>query len=264
MWDQEPVDHLYIHGEQGVGDEVMFASFLPTVKAKRITLEVNPKVAELMRKSFPDVEIVTKETRGQYDAKIPMGSLRHEFNAVPYLKPSLERVEHYKRELKKLGPGPYVAVTWLGGTKQTRVVDRSMNPESLRPILDRYTCVSAQYWTGNPYIEQDRVKAGIPKIDDASAGEDLHEQAALFAAVDAVVTVQQTAVHVAGGVGAKTFVLISDKPHWRYGTEGDSLPFYKDVALYRKKDSWDEAISRLKEDLDAHFCRVPRTEQEAA
>lgn len=263
LWDGSPVERLYIHGEQGVGDEVMFACALPFVKAKHITLEVNPKVANLMRKSFPDFEVVT-DPSGEHDAKVPIGSLigRYGFNPEPYLKPDPWKVIEYRKRLEALGPGPYVALTWVGGTKATRAQDRSISLSMLKPLMSEYTCVSAQYEDSNPYIGPEREQAGLPKVDEP--GMDLHDQAALFKAVDAVVTVQQTAVHVAGAVGARTYALIGSHPHWRYGVEGDRLPFYKDVRLYRKQTTWEEALQRLKAELDADFGRVPRAEQEAA
>jgi hypothetical protein len=260
-WDGKPVGHLYIHGEQGVGDEVMFASSIPPMKhlAQKITLEVNAKVADLMKATWPEFDVVTVETPGQYDAKIPIGSLMVMFgmNRTPYLKPDEELVESYRKELKKLGPGPYIAVTWHGGSKQTRVVDRTMRPQCLES-LKHYTLVSAQYWdfgqgVKNPYVEEDRKAVGIAKINDESTGTNLHHQAALFAAVDAVVTVQQTAVHVAGGVGAKTWALIGEAPHWRYGTEGNDLPFYSSVKLLRKSGEWADLVKQAAKEIDVHF-----------
>ena len=267
-WDGSYVESLYVHGEQGVGDEVMFASALAYVKAKHVTVEVNPKVAPLILKSFPDFDVVTDEFDAEFDAKIPIGSLIGMFgpNKESYLNPDPWRVQFYREELKKLGPGPYIALTWHGGTKQTRCEDRSISLEMLRPLMDRYTCVSGQYDSGNPYVEKQRLDCGLAKINDESCGEDLHEQAALFKACDAVVTVQQTAVHVAGGVGVPTFAVIGHSPHWRYGLEGDSLPWYGSVKLYRrgKQEGWDQAIAKAIEAVDAHFGIVQRAEPAAA
>jgi tetratricopeptide (TPR) repeat protein len=264
-WDGSYVGHLYIHGEQGTGDEVMFASALPYVKAKHVTVEVNRKVAPLIQKSFPDFDVVTEETPGDYDAKVPIGSLigRFGFNKEPYLKPDPWRVQYYRDELKKLGPGPYVALTWIGGTKQTRVEDRSVSIKDLQPIRDAFTCVSAQY-LAHPMVEQERLEADLPKIDEASSGEDLHEQAALFLAVDAVVTVQQTAVHVAGSVGAPCYALIGSMPHWRYGIEGSDMPWYSTVKLYRNQSDWSEVVQRVLRDLHASHGRIQRTAEVAA
>lgn len=259
IWDGRDVNHLYIHGEQGVGDEVMFASNLTHVtNAKNVTIEVNPKVEKLIKLSFPNWNVITKEAQGDYDAKIAIGSLCNlygKFNDAPYLKPDPERVAFYRSELKKLGEAPYIAVTWLGGLKATRVEDRSISVKSLKPILDEFTCVSAQY-NSNPVIEQERLEVGLHKINDECVGGDLAEQAALFAAVDAVVTVQQTAVHVAGAVGAKTYAMIGEHPHWRYGLDGNKLPWYRTVELFRQKsgaalkDVVNDVLLKLKNDFN--------------
>jgi tetratricopeptide (TPR) repeat protein len=261
IWKGEPVDHLYIHGEQGVGDEIMFASMLQLVtNAQRITVEVHEKVAPLIKRTWPHFTVVTTETAGDYDAKVAIGSLHHILGAykvdAAYLVPDPARVAHYRAELAKLGPGPYVALTWMGGMKATRVEDRSMNLELLRPVMETFTCVSAQYDTTNPIVEQDRAAAGLAKIDDTSIGGDLADQAALFAAVDAVVTVQQTAVHVAGAVGTPCYALIGSHPHWRYGVSGDSLPWYPSVRLFRQKDTWERVVARVLTTLK-HELRKP-------
>lgn len=267
QWDGKPVDHLYIHGEQGVGDEIMFASAIPHMLglAKRVTLEVNAKVAGIAKQTWPDFHVVKEELAGVYDAKIPIGSLIGMFghNTKPFLNPHPEKVAFYRRELEKMGPGPYVALTWLGGTKETRALERSLTLSTLKPITDRYTCVSAQYSLPNTFsiIEQDRLRGGLKKINNESCGDDLHDQAALFKAVDAVVTVQQTAVHVAGGVGAKTFALIGKQPHWRYGIDVDRMPFYGDVRLFRKKDQWEDVVERV---LDALERELSGAEQATA
>lgn len=255
-WRGGPVDHLYIHGEQGIGDEIMFGSMLPFVDAKRVTIEVNPKVANIIKRTFPEWNVLTKEALQGYTAKVALGSLPgifKKFHPAPYLKPDPERIAFYRAELEKLGPGPYVALTWLGGMKETRAVDRSLNLRQLEPIRSEFTCVSAQYADTNPLIEPERLEAGLPFITRESTGTDIAEQAALFAAVDAVVTVQQTAVHVAGAVGAACYALIPEKPHWRYGVEGERMPWYDSVRLYRKRTSWEalvqEALADMRRDL---------------
>lgn len=253
IWDGKYTEHLYIHGEQGVGDEVMFASMLPYVKAGRVTIEVNKKLENIIKNTYPEFNVVTEETIGDYTAKIPIGSLNslfNKFNSGAYLSPDPERVKFYREELERLGEAPYIAITWVGGTKATRIEDRSIRLESMREILDKYTCVSAQYSDTNPMIEKERIAAGLHKINDECTGLDLAEQAALFAAVDAVVTVQQTAVHVAGSIGAKTYAMIGSRPHWRYGVSGTTLPWYESVKLYRQKnDDWDDVISTVIDDL---------------
>jgi tetratricopeptide (TPR) repeat protein len=270
QWGGEHVGHLYLHGEQGVGDEVMFASLIPDVlqRVDRLTVEAHVKLAGLLRQSFPEIAVVSKEAEATgilCDAKCGMGTAasffrrsREQFPGTPYLKPDNELVAHYRTELRKLGPGPYVALTWVGGVKKTRVEDRSIPLALYRPILNKYTCVSAQYTIhAAEEIEYEREKAGLAKIDAASCGDDMHAQAALFAACDAVVTVCQTAVHVAGSIGVPAFVLVPSRPSWRYGIEGEDLPWYNSVRLFRQgaADTWLQVITRVEDALERQFSR---------
>ena len=264
-WDGSPVEHLYLHGEQGVGDEIMFASLIPEAlqRAQRITVEAHVKLAGLLQQSFPEIAVISdeREATGTYDAKCGIGSLAQwwrrsaaDFPGTPYMKPDPQRVEHYRARLRELGQGPYVGVTWVGGTKKTRVEDRSVPLVLYRPILNRYTCVSAQYTiSAREEIEAEREQAGLPKIDDAASGDDMHAQAALLRACDAVVTVCQTAVHVAGSVGTPTYVAVPKTPSWRYGIAGDDLPWYSSVRLFRQgeADTWLQVISRIETALRA-------------
>lgn len=270
-WDFEATDHLYVHGEQGVGDEIMFLSCIDEAirRARHVTVEVHPSLAAIVKTTWPDVSVVTEETLGDYTAKIPMGSLCGHFRrsddafpGTPYLRPNPALVEHYRVRLAAIGPRPWVALTWLGGAKRTRTEDRSLELTSLRPFMDAYTCVSAQYEHVQPFVKVERERNKLVALDDLCVGKDIAHQAALFAAVDAVVTVQQTAVHVAGAVGAKTYAMISDVPHWRYGQSGD-LPWYKSVKLYRKQNEWQTVINNVRKDI-ADFVGVSGSKREAA
>ena len=262
IWDGLQVRHLYIHGEQGVGDEIMFLSIVDEAikSAMHVTLEVNRKVAALARMTWPHIDVVTDETPGDYSAKIPIGSLAGmyrrnvgDFPGRAYLKPDPRRVEFYRSRLEEFGKPPYVALTWVGGIKATRVEHRSMSLSELKPIRDAFTCVSAQYNDRNPHIDVEAEKYGLKKINEESAGGDLAEQAALFKAVDAVVTVQQTAVHVAGAVGTPCFALIAHNPQWRYLMSGNRMPWYDSVQLFRKPEDGEWPVKDVLKALKREF-----------
>ena len=262
IWDGLQVRHLYIHGEQGVGDEIMFLSIVDEAikSAMHVTLEVNRKVAALARMTWPHIDVVTDETPGDYSAKIPIGSLAGmyrrnvgDFPGRAYLKPDPRRVEFYRSRLEEFGKPPYVALTWVGGIKATRVEHRSMSLSELKPIRDAFTCVSAQYNDRNPHIDVEAEKRGLKKINEESAGGDLAEQAALFKAVDAVVTVQQTAVHVAGAVGTPCFALIAHNPQWRYLMSGNRMPWYDSVQLFRKPEEGEWPVKDVLKALKREF-----------
>lgn len=81
-------------------------------------------------------------------------------------------------------------------------------------------------------------------------GKDIDHLASLMSKLDMVITVCQTAVHVAGALGIPCLVLVPSAPSWRYGITGN-LPWYNSVDLIRQEgEDWSgcvgEAAERLK------------------
>lgn len=258
LWDGKPVGRLYLHGEQGKGDEIMFLSILKDVLplAKEIVVEVNGSVKPLVdQMGYQTVTVVPgqDEATGKFDAKCALADLGQFFRNRPedfpgthYLKADPERVEHYRNELNKLGPGPYVGVSWFGGTKATRVHVRTVSIGRWKNLLEDVTAVSLQWGEfGSP----DAIKHDVAVIEGASDGKNLAEQAALIEALDYVITVQGTAVHLSGALGKKTYVLTSNSPSWRYGAEscGNKMSWYGSVELIRqgKEEKWDSVLERV-------------------
>ena len=260
-WDGKSVDNLYLHGEQGKGDEVMYLSMLKDCLhlAKNIVVELNDAVAPLLRMmEYPNVTVVTGQKEAndlgiKFDAKYALGDLgflfrndEKDFDGMAYLKADPERVDHYRNELNKLGPGPYVGIAWIGGTKTTKIHKRTIGLNRWNKLLDGITAVSLQY---GDFGEPEANKYGIPSFGEASNGKDLLEQAALIEACDYVVTVAQTAVHLAGALGKKTYVMVCETPSWRYGAEstGNKMPWYESVELIRqaKGEEWESVLDRV-------------------
>jgi hypothetical protein len=80
-----------------------------------------------------------------------------------------------------------------------------------------------------------------PEIDD------FDQLAGLAAAMDVIVTVQTTLVHLCGAIGQACRVLVPQVPEWRYGAHGARMPWYESVTLYRqdRPGSWSEPMGRL-------------------
>lgn len=65
--------------------------------------------------------------------------------------------------------------------------------------------------------------------------------------MDYVVSVQNTNVHLSGALGKKCFALINSNPEWRYGINGDELPWYRSVKLIRQviPGDWERVIKAI-------------------
>jgi hypothetical protein len=264
LWEGQHVGHLAVHGEQGLGDEIMFMSVLGEAiqRCDKVTIEVEPRLMDLVQRSFPNVEVYGNEKAmrahgGPFDAVIPVGSLgnffRHsntDFPGTPYLVPDPERVEFWRRQYAMQGPRPFVGVAWQGGSKETRVLQRTVSAKSL-DFCKRGTAISLQY---GEHAELEAVKTGYLFWPE-SIGKDMDDLAAMVAACDVIVTVAQTLVHVAGAVGVPTHVLTPLHSSWRYGM-GDTMPWYGSVKLHRQKkaDDWGNPLAMVKQEIDK-LCR---------
>src|SRR5262249_39096600 len=81
VWDGCYVDGaLLAWGAQGIGDQIFFAGMLDDLKhrAKRLIVEVEPRLVQLLRRSFPELEVFSHADEpypGKIDRMIALGSL---------------------------------------------------------------------------------------------------------------------------------------------------------------------------------------------
>ena len=267
MWDGKRNRAVVVWGEQGLGDEVMFGTCLPDFikKVKNTIIDCHPRLLDTFKRSFPGIPVygtrksqeIDWHNNHKIDSQIAIGSLPYffrksakDFPGTPYLKADPGRIKHYRSELEKLGPGPYVGIAWFGGEKKTRFDYRMIPLKDWGPIRNTgCTFISLQYnkWGHKSEAEKNNLTHWDEPIDN------LDEQMALIMACDLVISVCQTAVHFSGALGRECWCLTPSKPAWRYGVSGDYMAWYgKTVKLIRQEegDDWKfvirEAAQRLK------------------
>lgn len=255
------------YGEQGIGDEVSFASCIPDLQRggeegpNKVIIECDSRLVGLFKRSF-NCEVhgtrykkqVDWPLKQEIDASVAVGSLPgfyrnsvEEFPGTPYLVADPQRRLMWRTLLDSLGPKLKVGLAWTGGMKKTGEHIRSLELKDLGPIWRQdATFISLQYKDA-PEVEEVEKDTGIKihHFPHATQTQDMDDQAALMAELDLVITVQQTAVHLGGGLGIPTWVLIPRSPLWRYGLSGDTMPWYKSVKLYRQKAMWVHTISEV-------------------
>lgn len=266
-WTGEKGMTLICYGEQGIGDEISFASCIPDLqKENTVIIECDHRLAGLFRRSFGCDVYGTRYKKDRIewpykypiDATVAVGSLPgfyrnsvEEFPGTPYLIADPQRRLQWRTLLDSLGPKMKVGIAWTGGMNRTGTVRRSLELEALLPILRQdATFISLQY-KDCPEVEAVEEVHGI-KVHHwrhAMQTDDYDDTAALVAELDLVITVQQSAVHLAGGLGVPTWVMLPKAPLWRYGLTGTTMPWYKCVRLYRQKDKWVHTIAEVATDL---------------
>ena len=77
-------------------------------------------------------------------------------------------------------------------------------------------------------------------------------------ACDLVITTDSAIGHLAGALGAPTWLLLHHPPDWRWGLEGDSTFWYPSMRLFRQQQrgNWPAVIERVKLELQSWLaCR---------
>lgn len=259
IWDGTPGQKIVIYGEQGLGDEIMYASCIPDVAAD-ITIDCDKRLEGLFRRSFPDCKVygTRRETDVDwletYDASCPIGMLPQFMRTdqkfcpkTPYLIPDPERVLQWKALFKSYGK-PVIGICWTGGSKHNHPHRRTIDIHDFQPLFDQDAIfVSLQYKDSEPH-------ARVLEFPRATRTPDYDDTAGLVAALDHVVGIHTTVHHLAGAMGVPATILVPDKCSWIYAQD---MPWYQS-KLHRKKsgETWKACIGRLDA---ANICRFRST-----
>lgn len=266
QWKGEKTGTLVIHGEQGIGDEIMYLSVLERIKdrADRIVVETTPRLVSLMRRSlgvecYPSMDSILNDGIVP-DHIIAMGSLpgivklsRKDAKTTGYLQYDITRQFMWRQKLKRLAKGrPIIGIAWQGGVPQTHKVLRNPPRELFKTIdPEKYFLVSVQYTQ-----EAGKFAAELGAYHNQPAIDDLDEQCALVASLDCLVTVAQTSMHFAGGTNTPCIGLIASKPRWDcIGETEDDMPWWASVKLIRQRENdWNDVFVRLNRELETRYA----------
>jgi tetratricopeptide (TPR) repeat protein len=273
-WNDEPVSgkHVLVYGEQGLGDQIMFASCVPDLlgEVASCVLDCDPRLAPIFARSFPGVTVFGTRQQdaaphwmnsiGTVDFQLPIGDLgrryRSTLDAFPararYLRADPGRVTHYHDRLSTLGTGLKVGLSWRGGTDKTRGVARSVDLTALAAVLGDVPAnwVSLQYAASDQELAAARA-AGFFVCHWQEAITAYDETAALVEALDVVVSVCTSVVHLAGALARPVLVMVPANADWRFGYEGESMPWHPTVRLLRqsRQGEWIGVLARLRQAL---------------
>jgi len=258
---------IFVYGEQGLGDEIMFASCIPDLIARgaHCLLDCNPRLRELMRDAFPALEVLDSLSRPDSPQVIdieaelcaPIGSLprflrttREAFGGgKAYLRADARRLAAWREQLAALGPRPAIGISWRGGLARTGRAQRSLALETLLPLLRMpgVQWVSLQHDAAPEELAAFETRHGIRIAHWPEAHAAFTDTAALICALDRVVSVCSTVVHLSGALGCPTLVLTPRGAEWRYMLEGESMPWYGSVTLVRQRqrNDWSDVIAAV-------------------
>lgn len=269
VWDgsRQAQASLLVTAEQGVGDQIMFASCLAQARGRvgRILVECHPHLVPLLRRVFPSDRVGVRGAEpsppawtagSNIDLQIPIGSLPRFFRNTPadfpqhggYLFADPVRVRYWRERLDALGPGVKVGLSWRGGTVNSRRSLRSIDPAELSRLLEHPGYfVNLQYGSSGPDLQAFGRLVGSRFVHWPEALDNYDETAALVVALDLVVSVCTAVIHLAGALGRPVWVLTPASPEWRYMQAGPGMPWYPSARLFRQRHAfeWESVLAEL-------------------
>jgi tetratricopeptide (TPR) repeat protein len=266
MWNGES-GSVVVYGNQGIGDEIAFASCIPDASRKAdIIIDCDARLAGLFKRSFPEARVYgtrfvnEREWDHQIDYSIASDCLPamfrekdEDFPGTPFLKADPERRLQW-RALFDTFKKPVIGIAWSGGLKITGSNKRSLPLEAFLPLFKSIdaTWVSLEYKDKSEEIEELELEHGIKILDypRATRAQDYDDAAGLVAELDLVVSVTTAVVHLSGALGKECWCIAPNKPRFFYGVKGDDLPWYRSVKMFRqaKDGTWplEELTTKLR------------------
>jgi Tfp pilus assembly protein PilF len=262
-WYQGAGGKVAVYGEQGIGDQLLFASCIPDLIADgdEVVIEVERRLCPLFARSFPDAKVFGTLKDEPYwlpienpEYRVAMGDLpatyrtsQESFPGTPYLKANPAMRAMVRGLLDSLPRPKKVGIAWTGGLPETGRDQRSLD---IREVMQWFDGIDASFvsleYTQDPEVDPRQVGVNVfDFLTDRSLDYDY--TAALVSELDAVISVPTAVLHLAGALGTPTLVMLDKTPAWRCG--GPTMPWYQSVDVLK---GWTgESLSaRLREVLD--------------
>lgn len=255
-WNGEDLSdkRILIWCDHGVGDQILFAAMIPEIaaRARECVIECEERLVPLYRRSFPELEIVPK-TQAAVTALLSrtFDYQRSLLDLGRWLRPSLSAFPN-RRAILRADPtqtADFRARYRREGSKLVGISWHSINPtvghqKSLRladftAVLTtpKLTFVNIQYGEVTAEIGEVSGRLGVSVLQDPEVDslKDLDSFAAQISALDAVVTVSNTAAHMAAALGVPTCIYVPDgrKRLWYWLDQGAFSPWYRTARLWR-------------------------------
>lgn len=255
---------VLVHCEQGLGDSIHFARYLPLLAARgaEVVLECPDALAPLLG-SVAGVfrTVAPKAAAGPCDFHAGMFDLPRMFKTgattipadVPYFATDPTRVQV---SAGKLPPkrGFRVGLAWRGSAINPRDAQRSPGLAAFAPLFDVPGCefVSLQKEKGADDIVRLGLSARI--IDPMGGVRDFADSAALVAALDLVIACDTAIAHLAGALAKPVWIALPFVPDWRWGMTAETSAWYPTARLFRQQahGDWAEVFKRIAAALTAY------------
>ena len=254
--------------EQGIGDELFFLRFIPTLEKYHCqnTYYCSNKILPLL-KPLDILHSVSNQTYPveNFDHVFSIGDLPyivgHDFDQAtpPPLKLVADEniLDSIQTVLSQFGPPPYIGLSWSAGhLVQHRRIGSYVKNIDLEVLCKEIKDLPGSFISlqnNPPANELEFISRQLkrPLLDASHFHDDLPRMLALLDLIDNYFTVSNTYVHMREGLSKTTNVFVVTPPEWRWLTRGDRSIWMPHSNIYRQSDdfSWTKAMDKFRTNL---------------
>ena len=267
-----PKGRLLLVGDQGYGDTIQFARYIPMVArlCDEVVLGCSAEMGPILQ-NIPGVKQYCHRWNDVpgHAAHCRLSTLPYLFQTrmetipsqVPYLKAEPARIAAWReRFAAQLPPGRRIGLAWTGRPTHPNDRRRSLPLSRLLPI--------AEAARGAVFVSlQKPMPAGdlavMPQFrgmtDLSTDLTDFGETAAVLENLDMVVTVDTSMGHLAGALGKPAWIMLPKASDWRWMLDRSDSPWYPSVRLFRQgyPGAWDVVLAEVASALSNELSAAP-------
>ena len=260
FWRGQPIPgkSLLVYAEQGFGDVIQFARFVPQARARagKVILECQAPLKRLFEHArCADIVIAVGETPPPFDYFVPvlslplvLGTTLETIPRNPWLSAPVAKA------LPPVPPGhPKVGLVWSGSRGNINDDRRSIRFPELRPILEKPGIAFFSLQVPIRPEDQPHVCATPQVVPLNGRIRDFYDTAGFLGQMDLVISVDTAVAHLAGALGKPVWALLFHPGDWRWLLQRTDSPWYPTMRLFRQSPSqsgqWQPVIARVAEEL---------------
>lgn len=257
---------LYVVSEQGLGDTIQFARFLPVLRERgvHVIFECHPAIGGLFdNDQFYDEIVFTESLHSdivkEYDYFVYLLSIPKILQLInisdfsgdtPYI---VEKPEFRSKweQLLRFDGFERTGIVWGGNPDHKNDFRRSIDLNYFKSIVDDSGRKVISLQMGKRSEDLKEVEFGGRILETGNKIETFDDTAGIISNLDNLITVDTSVAHISGAMGKKTYLLLPYRPDWRWGIEKENSYWYGSVRILRQQSmgNWYPVFEELKSRL---------------
>ena len=260
-WDgtPHPDKTVLVYCDYGFGDALMYSRYFPFLKKyfKNVKVCCYKNLKSIFENSFDEIEFTSELSLINYDYCVLAMNLPYylkmDFSQIPfsngYLKADEFKIKEFKEKYfntDKLKVGLF----WVGGDKEKRNAKNRMIPlYELQKVVNNEKAQFYSFQVEDPFDEL----RDFPNIINLGKHfNDFSDTAAAMKNLDLMISVDSAVIHLAGGLGIKSFLMLPKCSEWRWFLDEKKTVWYDSVELFvqNKLYDWSNVVDEIEKKLN--------------